>query len=388
MSELFDQKLAEPSPSHSEQQRRAERRERAQRRRQRRKRTAIAVVLSLLLIAGLAVAAFFVLRPLLTDRPAPEATDFPGPGSGSVEVVIEPGTSGTEMGEMLTEAGVVASPGAFSTAFTANPAASGIQPGTYVLLEEMAAADAVAALLDPANKSEVTITVPEGWRATQVYERIAAVTQLPLADVEAAAADPAAIGLPAEAGGNPEGWFAAATYSFQPSVDATTILRTMVEQTVSTLDALAVPAAERQAVLTKASIVEHEVFLAEDYGRVARVIENRLADTEQVNGRLQMDSTVLYGVGKSGGIPTRSDLDDDNPYNTYLHPGLPPTPIGAPGAAAVEAVIAPPPGDWLYFVTVDLDSGETLFTGDYAEHQANRAALNRWLEEHPSSDEG
>ncbi|MEE6272206.1 endolytic transglycosylase MltG [Georgenia wangjunii] len=388
MSDLFDQSLAAPAaPPPSESQRRAERRERAQRRKQRRRRTIIAVVLSVVLVAAVAVGAFVVLRPLLTERPAPEASDFPGPGSGSVEVVIEQGASGAAIGETLTEAGVVASPSAFVSAFNANANAPGIQPGTYVLMSEMRAEDAVAALLDPANKSELTVTVPEGWRASQIYERVASIAQIPLEEVQAAAADVEALGLPAEAGGNPEGWFAAATYSFQPTADATTILAAMVDQTVATLDRLEVPAEDRQDVLTKASIVEHEVFLAEDYGRVARVIENRLTDTEQVNGRLQMDSTVLYGVGKAGGIPTRSDLDDDNPYNTYLNPGLPPTPIGAPGAAAVEAVLSPPEGDWLYFVTVNLDTGETLFTGDYEQHQANRAALNAWLEENPLNEE-
>jgi UPF0755 protein len=387
VSDLFDQQLTTPPPPRSESQRRAERRERARRQQQRRRRTLVAVLVSLVLVVALGVGAFLVLRPLIADREAPEATDYPGPGFGSVEVVIDPGASGADIGATLTDAGVVASQRAFVNAFTANVNAPAIQPGTYVLMQEMAAADAVAALLDPANKSELTITVPEGWRASQIYERVAAIAQIPVEEVQAAAADPAAIGLPAEAGGNPEGWYAAATYRFEPSADAVTILATMVAQTVSTLDRLGVPAEEREAVLTKASIVEHEVFLPEDYGRVARVIENRLADTTQVNGRLQMDSTVLYGVGKSGGIPTRADLDDDNPYNTYLHPGLPPTPIGAPGAAAVEAVISPPEGDWLYFVTVNLETGETRFTGDYAEHQENRRALAEWLEQNPLESE-
>jgi UPF0755 protein len=161
------------------------------------------------------------------------------------------------------------------------------------------------------------------------------------------------------------------------------MLSTMVAQTVSRLDALEVPADQRQAVLTKASIVEREVNLPEYYGQVARVIENRLTDDDDVNGRLQMDSTVLYGVGKVGGVPTQADLDDDNPYNTYLHPGLPPTPIGAPGEAALDAVINAPEGDWLYFATVNLDTGETKFAATLDEHNANVAELRAWLAENP-----
>ena len=114
-----------------------------------------------------------------------------------------------------------------------------------------------------------------------------------------------------------------------------------------------------------------------------RVIENRLVDTDNVVGRLQMDSTVLYGVGKTGGVPTREDLDNDNPYNTYIHAGLPPSPIGVVGDRAIEAVMHPAEGDWLYFVTVNLDTGETLFAATLEEHNANKALFDQWLAENP-----
>ena len=389
MSDLFDEHLVADERSETAGDRRLARRDRARRQRQRRRRTVIAVALSIVLVVALGAGAVVVLRPLFTDREPSTPDDFAGPGSGSATITIHSGASGGEIGEILVDSDVVASRQAFVQAFNANPDAAQIQPGTYELMLEMRAADAVTALLDPANKSELRVTVPEGWRASQVYERIASIAQIPLEEVEEAAEDTEALGLPAPAEGNPEGWFAAATYTFEPDVDATEILSTMIDQTVSTLDRLGVPPEDQQAVLTKASIVEREVFVAEDHGKVARVIENRLVDTQDVNGRLQMDSTVLYGVGRVGGIPTRAELDDDNPYNTYVHPGLPPTPIGAPGAAAIEAVLDPPEGDWLYFVTVNLETGETLFTGDYGEHQQNITELNRWLEENPlSSDEG
>jgi UPF0755 protein len=366
-------------------ERREHRRAREARRRQRRRRSLVVLSLAVVLVAALSLWAFPKVRDAIADRPTAAAADFPGPGQGEVEVEIPSGASGAEIGTILEDAGVVATQRAFTRAFGENVNASRIQPGTYNLLKEMAAADAVAALLDPANKAEVTITVPEGFHANQVYERIANVAGIPLEEVQAAAADPAAIGLPAEAGGKPEGWLAAATYSFQPSDDAATILSTMVEQTVSRLDERGVAADQRQAVLTKASIVEREVNLPEYYGHVARVIENRLADNGEVNGRLQMDSTVLYGVDKVGGVPTQADLDEDTPYNTYLHPGLPPTAIGAPGAAAIDAVLTPPKGDWLYFATVNLDTGETKFAATLDEHNANVAELRKWLEDNPQS---
>ncbi len=385
MSDLFDQTLLADEPR-SEFQRRRDRRELAQRRRRRRRRTIIAVALSLVLVVGLGVGGFLVIRPLLEDRGDSRAQDFPGPGSGSVSVTIEQGATGTAMADTLVDAGVVASREAFVQAFNANPDAAQIQPGTYELLAEMRAADAVSALLNPANKSELRITVPEGWRASQIFERIASVAQIPLEEVEAAAEDREAIGLPEQAAENPEGWFAATTYILEPDADATQILAAMVEQTKSTLESLGVPPEEQHEVLTRASIIEHEVNRDEDRGKVARVLENRLANCSG-DGLIGMDSTINYGVGRSGGVPERSELDNaDNPYNTRIHPGLPPTPIGAPGVAAIEAVLDPPEGDWCYFVTVDLDTGETRFTADYQEHLANQELFRQWLADNPTDD--
>ncbi|WP_324652107.1 endolytic transglycosylase MltG [Georgenia sp. H159] len=388
MSDLFDQALLadEPQPG-TEHERRAARRDRVERRRRRRRRTAVAVVLSLLFVVGLGVGAFLLIRPLFDDRETPQADDFAGPGSGSVSVVIEEGATGAAMADTLVDAGVVASQQAFVEAFSANPAAAQIQPGTYELMAEMRAEDAVNALLNPANKSELRITVPEGWRASQIFERISSVAQIPLEEVEAAAADREAIGLPAHAAENPEGWFAASTYILEPDADATQILSAMVDQTKSTLESLGVPAERQHEVLTRASIIEHEVNREEDRGKVARVLENRLQNCSG-DGLIGMDSTINYGIGRSGGVPERSELDNaDNPYNTRIHPGLPPTPIGAPGVAAIEAVLDPPEGDWCYFVTVNLDTGETRFTGDYSEHLRNQELFREWLATNPTDED-
>ena len=365
---------------------------RDKRRRRRRMRSVITLVISLLLVAVLAYAAVVTVRPLLEGREEDPVEDYPGPGTGEVLVQIDEGSTGQDIGAVLAEANIVASVQAFTRAFGADPEAAGIQPGTYALREEMSGEGAVDALLDPASRAETTIAIPEGFRAAQVHERVAAEAEIPLEEVQAAAQDPEAIGLPAQAGGNPEGWYAPATYDFAPSADATTILHTMVDQTISRLDERDVPPEDRQDVLTKASIVEREVNIEEDFGRVARVIENRLMEGSETAGFLNMDSTVLYGVGRSSGIPTPAETEDaDNPYNTYEHPGLPPTPIGAPGVTAIEAVLNPPEGDWQYFVTVNLETGETKFAATYAEHQENVQELREWVDANPdwnSDDQG
>ncbi len=368
MTELFDQ---DGESRHEMRRARDHRRQRQARRR----RGILALVLGLAIV-GAALALAWPQIAGIQSEPPPE--DFAGPGSGEVVVEIPSGSTGGDIGRILEEAGVVRTAAAFSAAFNQNPNASSIQAGAYVLMLEMKASDAVAALLDPANRAEVTITVPEGFTAQQVYERIASVRDVPLEEVIAAASDPAAIGLPDEAGGQPEGWFAPATYPFAPSATPTDILRTMVAQTVKNLQAAGVPQDRWQEVLIKASIVEREATPTY-FGQVARVIENRLTNTSaDVGGRLQMDSTVLYGLGQTGGVPTQAQLDTDHPWNTYIHPGLPPTPIGSPGRAAIDAVLNPPEGDWLYFVTVNLDTGETKFASTLEEHLRNVQEFRAW----------
>ena len=196
--------------------------------------------------------------------------------------------------------------------------------------------------------------------------------------IEAAYADSAAIGLPAEAGGNVEGWLAPGTYDVTENATPKDLVKKMVSQTVTQLKELQVPKEDYQKVLTKASIVEREVNSERYYGQAARVIENRLSQTDgETHGLLQMDSTVQYGLGRYGGIPTEAETQDaNNPYNTYVHKGLPPGPIGSPGEAAIKAVLNPPAGSWLYFVTVNLETGETLFASTNEEQKTNTKKLN------------
>lgn len=351
----------------------------AKRPRKKGRRTTLALGIGISIFAVLVIAAVLLVPPLLELFRAPTHDDFAGPGSGSVTVEITEGETGGEIGDSLVAAGVVASRGAFIEAFNANPGATSIQVGAYDLMLEMPAVDAVAALLNPANRAEFKLTVVEGLRASQVYERIASVTGIPIADVEAAAKDSAAIGLPAEAGGNPEGWLAAATYTIDRDSTATDILSTMVAQTLAVLDEREVSSDRRQGVLIRASIVEKEVNQPADYGKVARVIENRLQPGSATNGTLGMDSTLAYGLNKSGLDLTRTELASDHPYNTRVHAGLPPGPIGSPGRAAIDAVLSPPEGDWLYFVTVNPDTGETRFTASFDEHLANQELYRQWV---------
>lgn len=346
----------------------------------RRIRTVIILLLVLALISG---AVWLAWSQIAGDTAVEEADDYTGAGHGEVQVTVFQGESGTDIGEKLVEAGVVKSIEAFIRAFEANQASASIWPGTYTLRFEMSAADAVAGLLDEANRSDNTVTVIPGQTVNQVMKKIVEITEMTEADVSAALADTKALGLPDVAGGHIEGWLAPGSYEVAPGETAQSLLSQMIAARIKQLDELKVPEADRQTLLIKASILEREVIMKADLPKVARVIENRLADPSgETVGKLQMDSTVLYGVGKTGGIPTAEDLANDNPYNTYLHQGLPAAPIAQPAIEAIEAMLKPDEGPWLYFVTVDLDTGETRFAATSEEHQANKELLDAYCAAH------
>ena len=379
VSEIFadDSPSHAPAPAAPASRTRRRSAGKAAKRRRRRRSTVLVVIAALLLGAG-AYVVFDFVSPLFSGSTTEGPSDFPGPGHGSAQVVVNPGDTGTAIGATLVDAGVVATQTAFSSAYSANPDAASIQPGSYDLMLEMTGADAVIALLDPARRVSYKVTVPEGFTAVQIYGRVSGITTIPVADLEAAALDPA-IGLPAEAGGNIEGWLSPATYSFEPGSTATSILTQMIAQTVAVFDAAGVPPEQRQTVLIKASLVEREGRSAEDRAKIAQAIENRLGREM----KLDIDASLAYGLGKPGTGLTNADKESDSPFNLYRVTGLPPSPIASPGEESITAVLNPTPGDWLFWVAINLDTGETLFANNLAEHDANVLKLREWQAANP-----
>ncbi|MFD3533812.1 endolytic transglycosylase MltG [Streptomyces sp. NPDC058664] len=244
----------------------------------------------------------------------------------------------------------------------------------------VAAGIAVPLLLtrdEPAVEQPRTLLVPEGRRAAQIYPAVDRALGLPAGTTRKTATAPGTgLPLPAEAGGNPEGYLFPATY---PVLSATTpegLLRFMVDTAGKRFGTARVAEGARAHGLSvyetvvAASIVQAEADNPEDMAKVARVVHNRLARDME----LQMDSTLNYALDRSTVDTTYEDTRIRSPYNTYERKGLPPTPIGNPGDQALDAVISPADGDWLYFVTVA--PGDTRFTADYAVHQANVAEFN------------
>jgi UPF0755 protein len=123
-------------------------------------------------------------------------------------------------------------------------------------------------------------------------------------------------------------------------------------------------------VMTIASLIQVE-GRGSDMPKISRVIYNRLdgpGDKEGTLGKLQIDATVNYALHRKGVVAvTEADTQVDSPYNTYLHAGLPPGPIDSPGDEAIKAALNPSPGDWYYYLTVNLRTGETKFGKTYQE---------------------
>ena len=346
--------------------------------RARRRRRPVAVLLALLMLAGLVVGIVVGGQKLLTLID-PASRDYTGQGTGTIEIRVREGDTLSDIARTLVDANVVASTGPFITAAEANADSVGIQPGVYALREKMSGQAALDLMLDPAARRLSRITLPEGLTVQRTLARLAEATGIPEAEFQAAAADPVALGLPPYANGLVEGFLFPATYDVEPDDTPADILKAMVARSVQVLDELQIPVEARLTVVTKASLVQAEAGSVEDMGKVARVLENRLAD----GMALQLDTTVNYANNKGGITTTAQDRANPSPYNTYVHPGLPPGAISNPGEDALRAVLAPTPGEWRFFVVVDPDTGETRFGVTAEEHQQNVLLFQQWLRENP-----
>ena len=304
--------------------------------------------------------------------------DYPGTGTGTVMVQVNPGDTATDVARTLAAADVVKSPQAFVSAALADPRSRGLQPGTYKLRKQMKATAALDLLLDPASRIRSRVTLPEGLSVAQALERITRSTGIPLAELRGAAQNSTALGLPPYAGGRLEGFLYPATYDVEPGTSATAVLRMMVakftEVAAETEIAQRGPAVRLNPyqVVIVASLIEREARVASDGPKISRVIQNRL-------GRgipLAIDATILYGLGRHSGQLTQADLEKMTPYNTRKVRGLPPTPIASPGKTAIESALTPARGDWLYYVIMD-KQGHHFFTADYNAFLRQKAKSQR-----------
>lgn len=382
-----------------------EERQRLERHRRDRRKSRVAgwVVFGVILaiLGGLTAGGFYVwntyedkIREIMGWE---EPKDYePGLATGEATITIASGDTGSTISQTLFDAGVTKTASAFydyMISFGKDP--NLLVPGVYSLQQQMTSEAAFSALIDPTNRLANTAQLREGLTVEQSIAQLADGTGIPLTDFEAAVADASAYGIAADAailaaGGQPlEGWLFPATYTFDPGTTAQQVIQTLVDRTRQALDEAGVPVDRREEILTIASIIQREARFEADFYKVSRVIENRLdAGNQETFGKLQMDSTAQYGFHEhTGTVSTSADaLADDNPWNTYVHAGLPVGPIANPGDVAIRAAMSPADGPWLYFVTVNLATGETVFSETYAEHLKAVDQWDQWCSANDSDD--
>jgi UPF0755 protein len=293
--------------------------------------------------------------------------DYTGPGTGAVTVQVMSGDTAFSLAPRLLQLGVIASTRAFENAAkaatsTTSTSSTGLEAGFYQLHEHMQASLAYTALTNPKNLVQTTVTIPEGKRAVDVIAIIAKKTKIPLKNFQQVLLHPAQLGLPSYANGKVEGYLFPATYAIVPHETALQILQAMVQRYNVEAQGIGLVAAAKTVGLTptqliiEASLNQAEGGSVSDYPKIAEVIHNRLA----IGMHLQFDSTVLYGLGKYAVSATIKQTKTPGPYNTYLNAGLPAGPISNPGDKAIQGVLHPDHGNWLYFLTVP--NGKSQFS--------------------------
>ena len=324
--------------------------------RKRRRRRGVLVMGLLLALAGLVVFQALQWSGARERKPPP-------PGQ-QVIFTVRTGEGSVEIGRNLRDAGVVDSVNRFRDVAEERGLDSRLKPGTYKLVTGMSI-DALLDILARGPNTGTPLTIPEGWTVAQIAAKLAATGQFTKKDVDKALKSKD-LDVPYRPKGETslEGLLFPETYGIEKDDTAASILQDMLDQLESVLqrqDLSAVPRGlTTYQLLIVASMIEREAKIPADRPRIAAVIYNRLA----VGKRLEIDATVEYAVGHSK--LTAKDLTSSSPYNTYTHDGLPPTPIAAPGEAAIQAALKPADGDWIYYVLSGKD-GSHAFTRSYQE---------------------
>ncbi len=308
-------------------------------------------------------------------------SDDPSP----VPFTVEIGESAISISQKLLEQGLISDADIFRFFLRYNGLDSSLEAGDYELRRNMTMRE-IAETLQKANFEEVTVTIPEGWRAEQIAELLSqenimdGTTFLALVRQGVGVEHPLLADRPA--GASYEGYLFPDTYRLPIKATPEDLVKRMLDNMASKIPANAIELASAQGhtfyeMLTIASIVEREAVVTEERPSIASVYLNRLAQGMY----LQADPTVQYAMGyqTDSGLwwKTPVTLEEysqvNSPYNTYMNPGLPPGPICNPGASAINATLQPAPTNYLFFMGCG-GEGAHLFAESFEAHEVNVAA--------------
>jgi UPF0755 protein len=371
------ERLQEQQPVHS-------RRELRERRRKLSKRRNLRVIFIVVFVV-MALVVVFTVRSVVSRRGASpdsqqstaEALDYYDSQEGEeVQFTVNSGEDASTIAQHLVQQDIVKTTEGFLHAVNAQNAGSKLQPGVFTLRKHMSSTSVVGVLIDT-SAAQGILQVKSGETVSDVINAAAAASGIDVSQFQSIISAGGNSILPAEAGGNYEGWFEPGSYNVSDSsTTAQSVITQLVQARIAKLDELGIPEGQREEKINVASIIENEVNKDEYRGKVARVIYNRL----EQDMPLGMDSVVAYGNGVESSQLTDAMLNDpSNPYNDRVNKGLPPTPISNPGDASLSAAMSPEEGDWLYFCTVNLQTGETKFTASEDEFYQFRDEYKQWL---------
>ena len=279
---------------------------------------------------------------------------------GGIELEVEPGMGARQVAAVVVQAGVPLDADALYVWFRVSGQSRRILAGSYGFETSLTPWQLLARLIG-SDVSMRTVTLVEGWNFRQVRQALAGAEGLKPTIKSLSDAD--LMAMLGRAGVPPEGRFFPDTYSYARGTSDIKVLQRALRAMDQRLEAAWAQRNPRTALrspeqaLILASIIEKETGRLADQPMISAVFNNRLA----MGMRLQTDPTVIYGLGASfDGNLRKADLQEDSPFNTYTHAGLPPTPIAMPGRAASKA---------LYFVA--RGDGSSQFSATLDEH--NRA---------------
>jgi len=298
-----------------------------------------------------------------------------GDGEGEpFSVNVPRGASVGDVGQLLSDEGVIASPRFFELNATISGKRAELYHGNHQFKKDMSYSAALEELGQQPKKVTVTIVIPEGLSRSETAETVAA-AGLPgdyMADsISNKALDPDEYGADGKAE-SLEGFLFPATYELKPGSDTQDLIDQQLQAFKDNLAGVNMSYAKKKNltvydVLTIASMVEREVSVPKERKTVSAVIYNRLSMGEP----LFIDATTRFAVDNWTEPLTESELAVDSPYNTRTNQGLPPGPIGSPGLASIEAATKPEDTDvWLYVVKPGT-CNEHVFSSSLDEHNAN-----------------
>ncbi len=287
------------------------------------------------------------------------------------QVVVERGSSFGDVERRLADAGVIADPLAFRLLVRLRHEDADVRAGEYRFPPHETEDQVLHALLSGGAEVARWVAVPEGFTAKQIAERLQNEGFGPAEAFEDAFSS-SSIDVGGTKTRSLEGFLFPSTYLVPTDATPAQVAKIMTDEFLSKLPRDAAARARGlhvtvPAAVTVASMVEREAKVEADRPLIAGVIYNRL----KLDMPLEIDATIEYALPEHQTEITRSDLAMDSPYNTYLHAGLPPTPIANPGLPSVEAALRPAKTDALYYVYCG--GGRHVFARTLAEHQANVA---------------